>query len=151
MTPEGQGPQRIGWKEYVDFPDWGIRHVRAKVDTGACTSALDVTECTIQPGGPTGQQAEFALVLKRGRTRRNLVAPVVRLTQVRSSNGDSEQRPVVEVSIRLGPVQTRAQFTLTRRPGMRYRILLGRKALAGLFVVDVSRHDLLRRPNQDRV
>ncbi len=146
MTPDRHGLHLIGWKEYLDFPDWGIRRLRAKIDTGACTSALDVAGCKMHSGGPTGQQAEFSLVLNRGLARHTLLAPVVRLTHVRSSNGDTEERPVVEVLIRLGPVQTRAQFTLTRRQGMRYRILLGRQALAGNFLVDVSRHDLLRRP-----
>jgi hypothetical protein len=145
MTPDSAGLTLIGWKEYLDLPDWGIRRVPAKIDTGAYTSVLDVAGCKIRPGGPTGQQAEFALVLHRGHSQHTLLAPIVRFALVRSSNGDSEERPVVDVLIRLGPVQTHVQFTLTRRSGMRHRILLGRRALAGTFAVDVSRRYLLRR------
>jgi len=46
MTP-GSSPLLIGWKEYVAFPEWGIRRLRAKVDTGACTSAVDVVEFSV--------------------------------------------------------------------------------------------------------
>jgi hypothetical protein len=51
---------------------------------------------------------------------------------------------VIETTVRLGPVTKRIQVTLTRRHGMRFRMLIGRQALADDFVVDVSRKYLLR-------
>ncbi len=65
--------------------------------------------------------------------------PVLRFVVVRNSSGVAERRPVVEALMRLGPVEKRICLTVTRRPGMRCRMLLGREALLGDFVVDVRR------------
>jgi hypothetical protein len=64
---------------------------------------------------------------------------------VRNSNGMSEQRPLLETRMQLGPVCKAIRLTVTNRAGMRFRMILGRKALAGDFVVDVSRKYLLRK------
>src|SRR5437764_14694985 len=60
--PKG-GPLLIGWQEYLDFPEWGLKRVRVKIDTGACTSALDAAshEIVEVPGG--GLLARLRLVL----------------------------------------------------------------------------------------
>jgi hypothetical protein len=133
----------IGRKEYLDFPEWGLRRVRVKIDTGAWTSALDVAACTLEEG-ETGPVACLRLILNR-RSRRvvEIRAPVLRQTRVRNSGGVCEERPVVEVLVRLGPVQKRIPLAVTNRAHMRYRMILGRQALAGSFVVDVSRKYLL--------
>jgi hypothetical protein len=62
---------------------------------------------------------------------------------VRNSGGIEEQRPVIDVLLELGPVARRIRLTVTNRAAMRYRMILGRQALAGAFVVDVSRTYLL--------
>jgi hypothetical protein len=67
----------------------------------------------------------------------------VRMTVVRNSGGTLEQRPVIEAVVRLGDVEKKIQLTLTCRSGMRCRMLLGRQALAGDFVVDVARKYVL--------
>jgi hypothetical protein len=136
----------IGRREYVDFPDWGLRRVRAKVDTGARTSALDVAGCELVET-PGGQVARLRLALGRrpkGHVR-EIEASVVRTVTVRNPGGGLECRPVVETTVRLGSALRRLQLTLTRRAGLRCPMLLGRRALAGAFLVDVSRKDLLRR------
>ena len=147
-TPEpGQPPPLllIGWKEYVVFPEWGLRRVRAKIDTGACTSALDVAGYDIEET-PAGAIAHLRLTLNRRLPDKvKLVsAPVVRSVVVRNSGGIAERRPVVEALVRLGPVEKRIHLTLTRRTGMRCRMLLGRAALNGHFVVDVRSKYILR-------
>jgi hypothetical protein len=133
-------PLPIGWKEYVALPEWGVRRIRAKIDTGACTSALDVAGFEVEDT-PAGPVVLMRLVLNRRRPERvRLVrAPVVRFAVVRNSGGAAERRPVVEVLARLGPVERRIRLTVTRRAGMRFRMLLGREALRGAFVVDVGR------------
>jgi hypothetical protein len=133
-------PLPIGWKEYVALPGWGVRRVRAKIDTGACTSALDVAGCEVEET-PAGPVALLRLVLNRLRPERvRLVrTPVVRFVIVRNSGGAAERRPVVEVLARVGPVEKRIRLTVTSRAGMRCRMLLGREALRGAFVVDVRR------------
>ncbi len=140
-------PLVIGWKEYVDFPEWSLRRVKAKIDTGARTSALDVPSYDLEevPGG--GLVARLRLSLRR-RGPAQLVevrVPVLGTVVVSNSGGMREQRPLLEAEIRLGPVRKRIRLTVTNRAGMRFRMLLGREALHGDFVVDVGKKYLLRR------
>jgi hypothetical protein len=139
-------PLLIGWKEHADFPDWDIRRVRVKVDTGARTSALDVLQYTVVPTTSGGQIVEMQLALDRRRPGRSLIirAPVMKIVAVRNTSGQTEQRPLIETTIRLGPVCKQIHLTVTDRSSMRFPVILGRTALAGDFVVDVSRHHLLR-------
>jgi hypothetical protein len=134
----------IGWKEYVDFPEWGIRRVKAKADTGARTSALDVARYAIEhQSGRLVARMELALNRRRPERLVTVEAPVLHQVVVTSSNGVREERPVVEATVRLGPVQKRIRLTVTNRSGMLFRMLLGREALAGSFVVDVGHKYLL--------
>jgi hypothetical protein len=136
----------IGRREHIDFPDWGVARVRAKIDTGAYSSALDVAgyELLQTDGGPV---ADLQLPLNRRKpgTLRVVRAPVVGFTTVRSSTGCQQRRPVIEAMVRLGPVTRLIRLTVTDRSLMRCRMLLGRQALAGAFVVDVRGKDLLPR------
>jgi hypothetical protein len=138
-------PRTIGWKEYVDFPDWGIRRVKVKIDTGARTSALDVLSYELRPTD-SGLVADLRLVLSRKHPERVSIVsvPVLKTVLVANSMCIREQRPLIEAVIRLGPITKRVRLTLTNRCGMRFRMILGRKALEGDFVVDVSRKYLLR-------
>ena len=63
---------------------------------------------------------------------------------VKNTGGVSEQRPLIETTIRLGPVTKRVRLTVTHRSGLRFPVILGRKALEGDFIVDVSKKYLLR-------
>lgn len=134
----------IGWKEWVDFPEWGVHRVRAKIDTGARTTAIDVTEFELRDV-PAGQIARFRLALRRKRLGNWLEAPVIRMTKVRNTGGIWQERPVVETAIRLGDITRRIRLTLTDRSRMRYAVILGRSALEGNFLVDVSLRYLLGR------
>ena len=131
----------VGRKEYVAFPEWGIRRVRAKVDTGARSSALDVLGYDLWEVDGQGLHVRLRLALNRRRGDRFRVveAPVTRMVAVRNSGGACEQRPLIEATIRLGPVTRRIRLTVTDRAAMRYRMILGRQALRGQFVVDVSK------------
>lgn len=132
-----EGKVVIGWLEPVDFVEWGIRRLRAKVDTGANTSALHVEDMQFLPDG----YAEFDVVLSRQnvRRRRRIVAKISRWAKVRSSNGHYSMRCFVHTTIRIGPIQKRIELSLVSREKMTYRMLLGREALEGDFVIDVSR------------
>jgi hypothetical protein len=129
----------IGRKEYVAFPDWNLRRLRAKIDTGAYSSALDADGYDIVES-PAGPVARIRLVLSRRQKQRVRIveAPVLRFTRVTCSSGVCEQRPVVAARIRLGPVEKTIRLTLTNRATLRHRMLLGREALNGTFLVDVS-------------
>jgi hypothetical protein len=136
----------IGWKEHVDFPAWNLRGVKVKIDTGARTSALGVAGYELREAAGGGLVAHFRLALHRKYPERlaHVEAPVLRTVVVRNSGGVPEQRPLIETVLRLGPVSKRVRLTLTNRTGMRFPMILGRKALEGDFVVDVSKKYLLR-------
>jgi hypothetical protein len=135
----------IGRKEYVAFPDWDIPRIRAKVDTGARSSALDVLSYDLLEIEGRQLRVRFRLALNRTRPDRyrTLEANVLRMVRVRNSGGGCERRPLIETTIRLGPVTQLIRLTLTDRTAMRYRMILGRQALRGRFVVDVSQKYLL--------
>ena len=135
----------VGWKEYIDFPDWRIRRVKAKIDTGARTSALDVLSYDLRETD-AGLVADLRLALRRKHPERVTIVsvPVVEMVVVKSSTGMLETRPLIEAVIRLGPVKKRIRITVTNRSRMLFRMILGRKAVEGDFVVDVSKKYLLR-------
>lgn len=145
---EGSGPIRIGWKEYLDLPEMGIFRLKAKIDTGARTSALHVDSLTVVETLPDGTEiAEVELGTDRRHPGRRVTARVALLGRVRvkDSGGHPDLRPFLETEIVLGPVRKRIRLTLTDRSGMLFRMILARKALEGDFVVDTSRKYLLRR------
>jgi hypothetical protein len=141
------GPLTVGWKEYLDFPEWGLRRVKVKIDTGARTSALGVLgyELVETPGGGQGVRARLAPYRRRPGRVAVVEAPVLETVVVRNSGGVCEPRPVVEALVCLGPVCKRVRLTLANRAGMCFPMILGRKALEGDFVVDVGKKYLLRK------
>jgi hypothetical protein len=139
-------PLRVGWKEYLDLPDWGLRRLRVKMDTGARTSALDSDGYQlVQENGTLSVRLRLTRDRRRNRVL-EVTAPVVRMAVVRSTSGQAQRRPVVCTTIRLGPVRKQIEVTIADRHPMRHRMILGREALAGTFVVDCGRMYLLSRP-----
>ncbi|MGZ0220331.1 MAG: hypothetical protein GWP47_02030 [Actinobacteria bacterium] len=141
MTPRRrQTPLVVGWREWVmlDGLDCDVP-IKAKVDTGASTSALHA------PGMKRFERdgQEWASFWLRPRQRttldsRRIEVPVIGQRRVRSSNGRSELRPVIKSTITVGDRKWAIELTLTRRDKMQFRMLLGRKALRGQTIVDVS-------------
>lgn len=139
-------PLAIGWKEYLHFTEWDLRRIRVKIDTGARSSALDVVRYELIETAEGRMMATLYLALDRrhpGRFTR-IHTPVLRTVTVRNTSGQSEERPLVETAVRIGPVHKRIRITITNRSCMRYRMILGREALAPDFLVDVSRKYLLK-------
>lgn len=132
----------IGWSELVDFPEWGVTGIRAKVDTGARTSALHVEDITELPDG----RVAFDVTQRSGGTRRRVrvEALVTRRAGVRSSSGHYARRPFIEAEIALGGERHTIELSLVARDRMTHRMLLGRSALTGRYLVDVSRRTVLR-------
>lgn len=133
---EMREPEVIGWKESIDLPDWGIRNILAKADTGARSSALDVHNiCELE-----GDRIQFDIVLDRkDRTRtKKVVATIAHQKHVRSSNGHEHERYFVKTKVRIGKKIKEVEFSLVSRKAMVCRILLGRTALEDDFLVDSS-------------
>jgi hypothetical protein len=134
----------IGWTEYVDLPRWGVNRLRAKVDTGARSSALHVENLRELPRG----YVSFDVVLHRRKRERHVQVhtKVLRRSVVRSSTGEGMRRIFVSTVLRLGPVQKEIEVSLVDRGEMIHRMLLGRSALSGPFLIDVDRRLALGTP-----
>jgi hypothetical protein len=138
-------PPVFGWREHVALPDWDIKRLRAKLDTGARTSALHVEDYEELPAEPTAHDGHamvrfHVLVGPREAPRRvEVVTPVVGHKVVRDTRARPERRPIVRTRIVCGPLDTEAEVSLTDRSGMNFRMLLGRLTLAGHAVVDPER------------
>lgn len=142
----------IGWSEPVDFPDWDISGLNAKIDTGARTSALHVENVKYL----VNDFVRFDVVLSRKseHRRKHVTAQISRWGKVRSSSGHFSSRPFVKTTIRLGPVEKEIELSLVSRERMIYRMLLGRKALEKDFLVDASRrkiHGKRKKPRKKKV
>lgn len=126
----------VGWRERVDLPGWGFNRIRAKIDTGARTSAIDVARIEELPGG----RIRFEVVSRVRPTRKTrwVEATPVRVSTVKPSSGEPQQRYVCRTRVRLGPVEREIEIGLVCREGMLCRMLLGRTALEGAVLVDVS-------------
>jgi hypothetical protein len=139
----------IGWKESVDLPEWGIRHITVKVDTGARRSAIDVSN--IKELGDGTVQFEVAVDRKNRSLTKTVVARILHTTHVRSSNGEQGERYFVETTIAIGEQTRKIELSLISRHQMTYRMLLGRKALEGMFIVDPSRAYVTRTNKKSRI
>ena len=136
----------IGWVEPVEFVDWGIGRIRAKVDTGARSSALHVDDLVDLGDG----NIQFNVVLSRNHQDKQVqvIAPLLKTGQVRSSTGKYSTRYFVKTRVRIGSIEKEIEISLVCRKKMIFRMLLGRRALVHDFIVDVSRRDTLRKPKQ---
>jgi ribosomal protein S6--L-glutamate ligase len=123
-------PFILGWEEWVMLPELGLGAVKAKVDTGARTSALHAF--FVEPFGPArARKVRFGVhpVPRRNDIAVECTARLVGLRGVKSSNGKTEERYVIETPIRIGERQWRIEVTLTNRDMMSSRMLLGRQAI----------------------
>ena len=143
-----RNPIVIGWTEYVDLPEWNVKRVRAKIDTGARSSALHVENIENLSGG----RVRFDVVLHREKRDRRIhvTAPVTRRSRVRSSNGQTETRTFVSTTLRLGPIEREVEFSLVDRGRMIHRMLLGRTALSGPFLIDIDRRMVQSPPKRKK-
>ncbi len=140
----------VGWREWVGLPDWGIEWVKAKIDTGARTSALHAFEIDeFERDGATWVRFAVHPWQRSGSDEQWVEAERIDERPVRSSSGVQTVRPVVRTRVRVGSSSFPIELTLTRRDEMGFRMLLGRQALTGRFVVDPSRSYLGGRPAAD--
>lgn len=142
-------PITAGWKEFADFPAWGLRRVKVKLDTGARSAAVGVRRFVLIEL-PDGCEVELHLAPYRRRPDRvfTVRAPVVGFKMVKSSSGEVEQRPLIEIAIRLGAVTKTIRATVADRSRMIVPVLLGRHALEPDFVVDPARKYVLKSPRR---
>lgn len=131
----------------MSLPAWGVGHVKVKVDTGARTSALHAFGLRrFERGGDSWVRFEVHPWQRSSVSCGVVEAPVAAVREVRSSSGSVERRPVVITPVELLGQRFDIEITLTRRDHMGFRMLLGREALRGRFVVDPAASYLGGRP-----
>jgi hypothetical protein len=134
----------IGFAELVDLPEWGIVGLRGKIDTGAKTSALHVSNIREIGNGRVG----FDVRLHRRRADRivHVEAKILRRGRVRPSSGDAQTRLFVATTLRIGSIERTIELSLVDRENMIYRMLVGRTAMgAGVLVDPTRRYALTKR------
>lgn len=124
----------IGWREWIDLPDGGLR-LKAKMDTGAKSSSLDVERLEYL----SETRVRFGIHQRRKTDCIKMVeSELFSTAKVRSSNGQSQTRLVVKTRIQLGGIEKEILISLTNRRKMLHRILLGREALQEHFLIDAG-------------
>ncbi|MGQ0658639.1 MAG: ATP-dependent zinc protease family protein [Chromatiales bacterium] len=144
---QSDGLLRVGWREWVGLPLLNMRALKAKVDTGARTSALHAfsLERYTESGTP---RARFYIHPRQNRTDIAVTceADIVDERWVTDSGGHKERRIVIMTDIVLGDLRYPIELTITDRDTMRFRMLLGRGAIRGRLLVDTSVSYLLGKP-----
>jgi hypothetical protein len=127
----------LGWREWVGFPDLGIQQIKAKVDTGARTSCLHAFQ--VEPFDRGGVPWVRFSIHPTQRSTSKIIrceAPMLEQRVVRDSGGHEELRYVIETIVSIGDSKHLVEVTLTDRDTMKFRVLLGRTAVSGLYAVD---------------
>lgn len=138
----------VGWREWLSLPELGIKAIKAKVDTGARTSALHAF--FVEPFEQDREKwVRFSMHPMQNNTELVIQckSPVLDQRIVTDSGGHRENRYVIESVIALGEKRWKAELTLTDRDSMKFRMLLGRTALSNEFYVDPAASYLQGKPS----
>lgn len=130
----------VGWREWVSLPELGIEKIKAKVDTGARTSALHAF--SLKPFKENGRERiRFDIHPLQHNTDKivTCTADIIDLRWVSDSGGHREERYVVHTPVIVGDLSWPIEITLTERDTMLFRMLLGRSAIRKRFLVNPAR------------
>lgn len=135
--PDIAGLVVIGEAEYVTIKSTDLR-MKARIDTGAQTSSLGVVDQ--QPFERDGKKwLQFSVQDPNSGKKIEFEQPVVRIAEIKQHGREALKRPVVMMTVELGKVEMKREFSLADRSNYEYPVLIGRNVLGGKFVVDVNR------------
>ncbi|WP_170440146.1 ATP-dependent zinc protease family protein [Ruegeria arenilitoris] len=139
-----QMPKVIGWMEYIDLPDLPLNDIKAKIDTGARTSALHATDLRrFQRDGH--HWVSFLTEVPGGEGMIRIEAPIKERRNIKNTSGIPENRIVIRTTIRLGDETWPLDLSLTDRTNMTFQMIVGRAALKNhAIAVHTKRAHLLR-------
>jgi hypothetical protein len=140
----------LGWREWLALPELNIERIKAKIDTGARSSALHAF--AIEPYRKGGQRwVMFAIhpIQKHTDSVIECHAPIKDRRFVSDSGGHKQRRYVIDSQLLLGHSLISAEITLTNRDNMQFRMLLGRTAMNGRFIIDPSASYVQGKPNNN--
>jgi len=130
----------IGWREWVALPELGIDRIKPKIDTGARSASLHASEVVrYSRRGKDFVRFRVHPLQRDARMAVEARAEVIAYRRIRSSSGHAEVRPVIRTELELMGERWPIELTLANRIEMGFRMLLGREALSGRFLVDPSR------------
>jgi hypothetical protein len=135
----------IGWREWVSLPELGIENIKAKVDTGARTSALHAFDLdVINNNGKRTVKFKMHPLQDNNEYVVECQADVIDERNVTDSGGHKERRLVIKTMVEIGDKRLPIEMTLTDRDTMKFRMLLGRTSLKRNFVVEPGKSYLTR-------
>lgn len=149
MTTRSKQPLRtLGWREWLALPELSVGRVKAKIDTGARSSTLHAFDVhRFERDGRPWVRFRVHPIQRSTRESVEAEAPLHDERLVRDSGGSEQLRPVISTTVEVNGDRWRIELTLTNRDAMGFRMLLGRQAIRGRFVVDAGRSYLLGRTN----
>jgi hypothetical protein len=129
----------VGWREWVALPQAGVDWVKAKIDTGARSSSIHAFGLeVVEQDGQEWVRFSIHPWQRSDEDHVELSMPVLDRREVRSSNGQTEQRYAVAMDVTLAGRTITTEMTLSNRDEMGFRMLIGREALERGFLVDAS-------------
>lgn len=142
----------IGWNEWCSMPEIGIPAIRAKIDTGAQTSAIHAEHITtFERDGEEWVRFTVRPISFRRKLKRVCEAPLIGKRTVISSNGHKQKRYVISTTLKMGGSKWQIELTLARRETMTFRMLLGRQALASQVMIEPDQSLLLHRYTREEI
>jgi ribosomal protein S6--L-glutamate ligase len=142
----------LGSEEWCSFPELGIPTIKARVDSGAKTSALHaINIAPFIKNDVNWVKFDINPIQNNLKTVIHCEAPLIDKRIVKSSSGFREQRYVIQTSLEIGSSKWPIEMTLTNRDSMGFRMLLGREAMSGRVLVDPEQQYLLGQPTSDNL
>ncbi len=141
----------IGWREWLELPDLGIRKVKAKIDTGARSSSLHAFDVkTIERDGKQFARFKVHPLQRNSKKTVECEAEILEFRMVKSSTGHAQKRPVILTTVEALGDEWTIELTLANRDEMGFRMLLGREAVRGRFLVDAGNSYYSGQPKKKR-